>query len=104
MPRKRKDLIMLQRQTVKRNVVMRDRLCFSKDGIYSGDGQYRWWKEFDDSGYGWDGHFDIISKEQLIERMKCAETINIHVFQKFEPTDSPEGFDYELALVEDFVK
>jgi hypothetical protein len=101
MPRKRKELIAAQRSLVRRPVKMETRFCFSRDGIFADDGQYRWWKEWDDSGYGWSGQFDIISKDQLRERVTCAQSLGVSVYEKHDCTDSPEGFDYERVVLED---
>jgi len=60
-----------------------DRFCYSEDAIWCGDGQYRWWREFDDSGYGWDGHFDILTKEQLEQNIKMCAQLSIPVYEKF---------------------
>lgn len=73
------------------------RFCFSRDGIFCGDGQFRWWQESDDSGYAWDGFFDILSKEQLKERIICARSVGIAVFEKIEYShvDGHEAQEWE---------
>lgn len=101
MPRKSKALIEAQRKLVKRPVKYETRFCFSKDGIFAGDGKYRWWGEWDDSGYGWSGQFDIIDRNQLRERVTAAQSLGVSVFEKHDCTDSPEGFDYERVVLED---
>lgn len=60
------------------------RLVFSRDGIFTGDRQFRWWTENDDSGYSWNGCFDIIDKHQLAERIIAAGQVGIAVFEKIE--------------------
>lgn len=73
-----------------------DRLCFSRDGIFCGDGLFRWWKEFDDSGYGWDGFFDIIDRAQLKCRIEAAQSLGIPVYAKTDYGNVSEHEMYDL--------
>lgn len=80
-----------------RTPIRADRFCFSRDGIYSGDGEFRWWREWDDSGYGWSGQFDIITKVELQHRLDAARALGISVFEKFQLLgDVPEHECYEF--------
>lgn len=77
------------------------RFCYSHGAVFINDGMCRWWKEFDDSGYNWDGTFEILGLDQVRERITMCRTLGISVYEKVEPTDDPKGFDYELRLPED---
>lgn len=72
------------------------RYCFSKDGVYTGDGDFRWWQENDDSGYGWSGQFDIINLVELKHRIKAANDLGIPVYTKTDYGNVPEHEMYDL--------
>lgn len=72
-----------------------DRFCFAEDGIFSGDGLFRWWREYGDSGYDWTGQFDIIDKEKLKGLISMARTLGITVL--FKDT-CMEGLEHELYM------
>ena len=67
-----------------------------KMASHSGDGDFRWWQEYDDTGYGWEGHFDIISKTQLIERIRAARALDIPVYEKVDYADVEEYEKYDF--------
>jgi len=74
-----------------------DRFCYSADAIWCGDGQFRWWQEYDDSGYGWDGHFDILTKEQLEMHIDMCRRLGIPVYEKF----SDDSYEYRDRIQAD---
>lgn len=77
------------------------RFAYSYGAVFSNDGQYRWWQEYGDSGYDWDGHFDIITMDQLKERIHMCGVLGIPVYEKIEPVDNEAGFEYEHRLESD---
>lgn len=79
-----------------------DRFCFSKDGVFCNDGEFRWWQEFDDSGYGWNGCFDIITRVELKHRIEAARALNVPVFEKYSYGNVEEHEMYELVDMSEY--
>ena len=60
---------------------------------------YRWWREYDVNS--WDGHFDVINKDQLRERIIMCESLGISVYEKIEPIAEDPGYVYEYRVSAD---